>query len=174
MNTRYHTVFKIMLVIGMLIALFLIYEHFSPSASKYCTFGESFDCGIVNKSVYANVDGIFYFLVMDLGLPVPLIDISSLGIFFDLLTSNAFLGFVTLAFLYCLLLLHERRKGWLFIKDYQVLWWIRGITGFGVLYGAYLFAIQHYILQTYCIACLALDVVLVLCLGLAWMMGEQK
>jgi uncharacterized membrane protein len=53
-------ILNVLLVIGMLLSLFLVYEHFSPAASKFCTFGESLDCGIVNKSPYANLDGISY------------------------------------------------------------------------------------------------------------------
>ena len=84
-------IFNVVLIIGMLISLFLVYEHFSPSASKFCTFGNSFNCGIVNKSPYANLDGLSYLLTIDFKLNLPMITISDINPFFDLITSNAFL-----------------------------------------------------------------------------------
>src|SRR3989344_2808480 len=91
-NKRIFVWFQIVLVIGMLISLFLVYEHFTPTASKFCSFGKGFDCGIVNKSPYANIDGISYLLTIDFGLDLPLINISGINLFFDFITSNAFLG----------------------------------------------------------------------------------
>jgi uncharacterized membrane protein len=93
-------------------------------------------------------------------LPLPLIDVSSKNVVLDLLTSNAFLGFLTLLFV---MVLNKRYKKdkifWILKKDN--IKWIRVIMVFGVLYGSYLFIIQHYLLQTYCIFCLALDFLLV-------------
>lgn len=159
---------KILLIIGMLISLFLLYEHFTPSASKFCTFGSNFDCGIVNKSPYANVDGLSYLLTIDLGMNLPIVDIAGINPFFDLISSNAFLGFLTLAFLFLLIRMKEEKMGFWFIKKNQVKPWIKGITLFGVVYGFYLFLVQHFILKTYCIFCLGLDFVLITLFILAW------
>ncbi len=158
----------IVLIVGMLISLFLLYEHFSPSASKFCTFGEGFDCGIVNKSPYANLDGISYLLTIDMKLPLPLIDISGVNGFFDFITANAFLGFLVLLFMLFLLKAQKEGKDFLWIKKGEALNWMFGISIFGVLYGFYLFLIQHFVLQTYCIFCLALDAALLLNLILVW------
>ena len=162
------------LVIGMLISLFLVYEHFSPSASKFCTFGDSFDCGIVNKSPYANLDGIFYLLTIDLGIsfPVWLMTISDINLFLDLITSNAFLGFLTLLLLFFLTKANYKNKKFLFIKKNKVSACMHGITIFGVIYGFYLFLIQHFILKTYCIFCLALDLILVTLLITTWLIKK--
>ena len=83
MNSR--KLLNVVLVIGMLISLFLVYEHFSPSASKFCTLGANLDCGIVNKSPYANLDGLSYLLTIDYGLPLPLIDISGINLLYNYL-----------------------------------------------------------------------------------------
>src|SRR3990167_6938870 len=128
---------KIVLIIGMLISLFLLYEHFSPSASKFCTFGDSFDCGIVNKSPYANLDGISYLLTIDFNLPLPLIDISGINWFFDFITANAFLGFITLLFILLLNLKHKKNK-FMFVSKGDNLKWIRRILIFSLVYGFYL------------------------------------
>lgn len=152
---------NIFLILGMLIALFLVYEHFSESASEFCSFGASLDCGIVNKSPYANLDGISYLLTIDFGLNLPFIDIAGISPFLDFLTSNAFLGFVTLLFMFFLARANYKKEDFLFIKRDKTIHWMLGIAVFGVAYGFYLFLIQHYILKTYCIFCLALDVTLI-------------
>ena len=151
---------RLFLIIGMLISLFLIYEHFSESASKYCTFGANFDCGIVNKGPFANVDGLSYLLTIEWGLPIPLVDIASQHVVLDILTSNAFLGLLTLLFVFLLTNAFKKGKGLWWIKKNKVLSWIRAILLFGVAYGLYLMFIMHSILKTWCIVCLGLDVVL--------------
>lgn len=147
----------------MLISVFLIYEHFSLTASKFCTFGNNLDCGIVNKSPYANLDGISYLLTIDFNLPLPLINISGINLFFDFITTNAFLGFLTLLFV-LLLNLNYKKSKFLFILKGRNVKWIRGVLIFGVIYGFYLFLIQHFILKTYCIFCLALDLIIIISL----------
>ncbi len=161
-------IFNVVLIIGMLISLFLVYEHFSPSASKFCTFGNSFNCGIVNKSPYANLDGLSYLLTIDFKLNLPMITISDINPFFDLITSNAFLGFLTLLFLLFLARANYKNNKFLFIDKESTRKWLKGITLFGVIYGFYLFLIQHFILKTYCIFCIALDIVLILLLIIVW------
>ncbi|MEK6854588.1 MAG: vitamin K epoxide reductase family protein [Nanoarchaeota archaeon] len=156
-----------LLTAGMLISLFLLYEHFSVSAGKFCKFGENFDCGIVNKSPYANLDGISYLLSVDFGLPLPFMDISSKSLILDLLTSNAFLGFLTLLFMLFLVNAKHSNKNFLWIKANKTRKWLLGVSVFSVSYGFYLFLVQHFILRTYCIFCLILDVILICVLFLA-------
>ncbi|MEK6792672.1 MAG: vitamin K epoxide reductase family protein [Nanoarchaeota archaeon] len=157
---------SITLIIGMLISLFLLYEHFSPSASKFCTFGKHFDCGIVNKSPYANIDGIFYLLTIDFNLNLPLINVSNINWFFDLITANAFLGFLTLLFLFILNKNPNKKVLWIKPRDNRK--WVISILIFGVIYGVgYLFAIQHFVLYTYCLFCLLLDIAIITSLILA-------
>ena len=166
-------ILNVLLIIGMCVSLFLIYEHFSPSASKFCTFGAKLDCGIVNKSPYANLDGLSYLLTIDYELPIPLIDISGINWFFDILTSNAFLGFLTLVLILALNTRYKKRA-LLFITPEVNKIWVRGILVFGVLYGLYLFYIQHSILRTYCIFCLSLDIILLSSLILSWNIDNGK
>ncbi|MEK6909354.1 MAG: vitamin K epoxide reductase family protein [Nanoarchaeota archaeon] len=151
------------LVFGILISSFLIYEHFSATASKFCSFGNNLDCGIVNKSPYANLDGISYLLTIDFNLPIPLVDISGINLFFDFITTNAFLGLLTLFFVLMLNLNYKKDK-FLFVWKEDNVKWIRGVMLFGMVYGFYLFLIQHFILKTYCIFCLALDLMILLSL----------
>ncbi len=161
-------------IAGMLVSLFLTYEHFSPEASKWCTFGSSFDCGIVNKSPYANLDGFSYLLTVDFGWNISLINLTQYGFVADLLTSNAFLGFLTLLFLFLLLKAYQRDKRFLWVRPNKALAWMQGILIFGVVYGSYLFLIQHFLLKTYCLFCLALDVVLIASLTIVWRLHHDR
>ncbi|MDP1694300.1 MAG: vitamin K epoxide reductase family protein [Candidatus Woesearchaeota archaeon] len=169
-----HKGLYVLFILGMLVSLFLTYEHFSPSASKFCTFGSSFDCGIVNKSPYATLDGISYLMTIDFGWNIPLINLTQYGPVVELLVSNAFLGFLTLIFLFLLLRAYQHTKGFLWIPANKTLSWMQGILIFGVLYGFYLFLIQHFLLQTYCIFCIVLDIVLIVSLIIVWRMNHGK
>ena len=164
---KYLTLFNVVIVIGLLISGFLVYEHFAESASEFCNIGEGFDCGIVNKSPYANIDGIFFLLVIEKGWSIPYINVSSINVFFDLLTSVAFLGFWTLVLLLSLSI-SNKKDDLLWITANKKEAWIKGITAFGLLFGAYLFLIQHLVLKTYCIFCLGLDAVLISLVIIAW------
>ena len=166
---------QILLVIGMLVSLFLVYEHFSTKQSKFCTFDDSpFDCGIVNKSPYASLDGISFLLTLDFGLPIPLVQIDEIHWILDLLTGNAFLGFLTLLFVFFLIRAKQKEKGLWWIKEAHVQRWIAWLLTFGVLYGAYLFFIQHYILKIYCLFCLILDLILITACIIAWTLGKSE
>lgn len=165
---------NVFLIFGMLVSSFLVYEKFSPTASKYCTFGESLDCGIVNKSPYANLDGFSYLLTMDFGLPLPLVDISGISPVFELLLSNAFLGFLTLLFVLIMLHMKYKNKDFFRIKNENILKWVKGILIFGVAYGFYLFLIQHFILKTYCLFCIILDFILISLLIIVWRIKDGE
>lgn len=175
-NNKSYRWLQVLFILGMLVSLFLTYEHFSPSASKFCTFGSSFDCGIVNKSPYATLDGISYLMTVDFGWNIPLINLTQYGSFVELLISNAFLGFLTLVFLFFLLRAYKQNKKCLWVSANKTLTWMRGILIFGVLYGFYLFLIQHFLLKTYCILCIVLDIVLIISLIIVWRMyhGNSK
>lgn len=153
------TALSILLILGMCASAFLLYEKFSPTASEFCTFGESFDCGIVNKSPYATLDGISYLLTIDYGLPIPLINIADKSPVLSLLLSNAFLGLLALLFILLLINAHAHKSTIFNIKNPLKI--AHYLLGFGVLYGIFLIYIQHSILKTWCIFCLSLDVILI-------------
>lgn len=50
---------------GVAVSSVSLYHHFGTSKTSFCTFGESFNCDIVNRSAYSTV----------LGVPVALIGI---------------------------------------------------------------------------------------------------
>jgi len=43
---------------GVLISSVSLYHHYGTSQSSFCDFGESFNCDIVNRSIYSMVFGI--------------------------------------------------------------------------------------------------------------------
>jgi uncharacterized membrane protein len=168
------TIVQVFLVIGMLVSLFLVYEHFSPTASKFCTFGNSLDCGIVNKSPYANLDGLSYLLTIDFGLNLPLINLSGSGFILNLLTSNAFLGFLMFVLLFFLLRAYKTRNNLLWIPHSRTLKWSRGLLIFSIIYGFYLFLIQHLVLKTYCIFCLSMDLIILISLIIVLKVKDER
>lgn len=163
MNDDNKTTFALffILAIGILASAYLLYQHLAPAGSTFCLGGEGFNCDAVNKSPYANLDGLAYLLTIDLGLPLPLIDISGKHIIFDVLTSNAFLGMMVLIAVLLMVLFHAKGKPLFGIAYAELLPTARWLLLAGVLYGAYLFAIQHFILKKYCFFCLVLDGVLI-------------
>lgn len=164
MKVNWRLILTVILIIGMLDSAFLVYEHYSPTASEFCSFGENIDCGIVNKSAYATLDGIFYLLVIDWGWNIPFFQPSSWHPIFEFLLSNAVLGFITLGIIIALLQVHKTGKDVWFIENKNIPNWIVGILGFGIIYGGYLVFIQHSILKTWCPFCLLLDVIMILAL----------
>lgn len=45
-------------VIGVVVSSVSLYHHYGTSATRYCDFGQNFNCDIVNRSVYSSVFGI--------------------------------------------------------------------------------------------------------------------
>ncbi|MCA9478549.1 MAG: vitamin K epoxide reductase family protein [Nanoarchaeota archaeon] len=149
---------QVILLIGMILSSLLIYEHFKTTASEFCQFGDALDCDVVNKSPYANLDGLSYMMVFDWYWNVPYINISNNNWFLDLITSNAFLGLLSLGLIFILTL--KKIRTFLFIRPERKLVWVRGLLIFGMIYGWYLVYVQHSLIRSYCIFCLGLDAVL--------------
>ena len=52
---------------GSIVSSVSLYHHFGTSQTKYCDFGESFNCDIVNRSTYSVIFGIPVALIGILG-----------------------------------------------------------------------------------------------------------
>lgn len=61
---------------GIAVSSVSLYHHYGTSKTTYCDFGESFNCDIVNRSVYSSV----------FGIPVALIGILGYGVLLALAT----------------------------------------------------------------------------------------
>lgn len=55
---KHYTALTVLNALAIPITIFLIYLHFKPEVSTLCTFGEKWDCDIVNKSIYARFLGV--------------------------------------------------------------------------------------------------------------------
>ena len=169
---NYLNYLRIALVIGMLLSSFLVYEHFKTESTEFCNFGAGLNCDVVNKSPYANLDGIFYLMTFEFHWNTVYLNISNSHWIPDLLTSNAFLGFLTLLFIY--FLTTKLKTGWKCIKTDKVISWIRGLLIFGVGYGFLLLLIQHFVIESYCIFCISLDIEMVVALVMSYKLKVKK
>jgi uncharacterized membrane protein len=61
---------------GVAISSVSLYHHYGTSPTSYCDFGESFNCDIVNRSVYSSV----------LGIPVALLGLAGYAALLALVT----------------------------------------------------------------------------------------
>lgn len=48
----------ILSIVGLAISSVSLVNHYSTSKSSYCSFGDNFNCDIVNRSIYSQVSGI--------------------------------------------------------------------------------------------------------------------
>ena len=65
LRRRLMVVVAIIALAGVAVSSFSLHHHFSKSKTSFCDIGESFNCDLVNRSVYSTV----------LGVPVALIGI---------------------------------------------------------------------------------------------------
>jgi len=64
-SRRILTLISLLAIAGAVVSSLSLYHHYGTSKSAYCDFGASFNCDIVNRSIYSVV----------LGVPVALIGI---------------------------------------------------------------------------------------------------
>jgi uncharacterized membrane protein len=57
-NRKVYTAIAVLGLAGIIVSSVSLYHHFGTTATKYCDFGESFNCDIVNRSIYSTVFGI--------------------------------------------------------------------------------------------------------------------
>lgn len=145
--------FMILAVLGVIVSGFLLYEHYSETGTEFCKFGKNFDCNIVNKSPYANLDGIFYMLVIDfkVNMPIPNIPIPVAG-----------MGLLMILLLMWAMYNVYYNKISLKVSPEKYLKVIRYSLLTSLLFAAYLVFVEVRLLKRYCIFCIALDVILVL------------
>jgi len=63
--------------IGIILSAVSLYNHYKPTPTEYCDFGETFNCDVVNKSAYSHFG------------PVPVAGIGLAGYVFLLMLSRA-------------------------------------------------------------------------------------
>ena len=65
LHRRLMAVVAVIALAGVAVSSFSLYHHFSKSKTSFCDIGESFNCDVVNRSVYSTI----------LGVPVALVGI---------------------------------------------------------------------------------------------------
>ncbi len=141
---------RIVAILAIIVSGVLVNAHYKEDPSKFCVFGDKFDCDIVNQSPYANLDGVFYFISSDLGIPFPEfylpIPVSIISILmFSLVIGLTFKPKIKI------------------LKTLMVL---------SILFSIYLIYIEAFILLTYCIYCIILDLLIITETILIWRLKE--
>lgn len=76
MSDRLGWVITFLTLIGIVLSAVSVYNHYKPTPTEYCDFGDTFNCDAVNKSVYSHYG------------PVPVAAIGMVGYVFLLLLSR--------------------------------------------------------------------------------------
>jgi uncharacterized membrane protein len=76
-SDRLGWVITVIAAIGIVLSAVSLYNHYKPTPTEYCDFGETFNCDVVNKSAYSHFG------------KIPVAGIGVLGYIFLLLLSRA-------------------------------------------------------------------------------------
>jgi uncharacterized membrane protein len=76
-SDRLGWVITVIAAIGIVLSAVSLYNHYKPTPTEYCDFGETFNCDVVNKSAYSHFG------------KIPVAGIGVLGYVFLLLLSRA-------------------------------------------------------------------------------------
>ena len=66
-SRRFFLAIAILSVLGIAISSVSLYHHYDKSESSFCDFGGSFNCDIVNRSIYSTLFGVPVALIGILG-----------------------------------------------------------------------------------------------------------
>lgn len=140
MNLTKYTKWLVLLsFLGAIISLYLTYLHFEPQASTICNLGEAFDCDKVNKSVYSQI----------FGIPVAIL---GSGYYIGMLIFSA--AFSWKNKLFSKLDLKDLFRGILLINL------------IGVAFTLYLTYQEAFVINAYCIFCVAQQIVILIMSGI--------
>jgi len=138
-------------VLAILIFAYLLYIHYKPAGSKFCNFGEGFNCDIVNKSIYSEIAGI----------PVSLLGVLT------------FIGVLILSILS--LNNYKKKVSYYFVVNYEfmikTIFWI---SAAGLLFALYLVYIEAFVLYSFCIFCLIGDILIITTLITSYLLMQKK
>ncbi len=121
-------------IIGLILAGYLVYEHYAGTGQSFCDINARFNCGAVNQSQYA----VFF------GVPVAV-----LGLLYYLLL----LGYAAFA--------PALRRGLGLEEDLFALLPV-GLALLGLIFTAYLTSIEAFALHVFCPLCLGSAAVVVI------------
>ena len=156
---------KVLSVLAIIVSAYLAYQHYEVEDSDFCVFGASFDCNIVNKSPYANVDGLLYFLVFDMEMDIPYVQIP---------IPNAILSIVFFLFLFFAARSLQHKKPLFGMQARSLIKLMKTLLYLSLAYAIYLVYIEAFILLSYCVFCITLDVIIVLALFITIKLSHHK
>lgn len=137
-------------ILAIMVFSYLLYIHYKPSESKFCNFGEGFNCDIVNKSIYSEIAGI----------PV------------SLLGALTFIGVLILSILS--LRNYKKKFSYYFVLDSgsmtRIIFWISIVS---LLFALYLVYIEAFVLYSFCIFCLIGDILIITTLVTSYMLMQK-
>jgi uncharacterized membrane protein len=137
--------------LAMLVTAYLTYMHFDPGASSFCTINETLNCDIVNQSPWS---------IVDLGfVEIPV----------------AIMGFVTYLILFVVPI--GLIKKWNYQKIHKwlrpgiVLKLLKWLSIVGFVFSLYLTYIEAFVLQAWCLLCVAQQILIFVIMVLFLVMG---
>jgi len=138
-------------ILAILVFSYLLYLHYEPTESEFCNFGESFNCDIVNKSIYSEI----------MGIPISLLGaLTFIGVL--ILSSLSLNDFKT-------------NVSSLMINSELMIKLIFWISVIGLLFALYLVYIEAFVLYSFCIFCLIGDILIITTLIISYLlMGGGK
>ena len=143
----------IICMLGIVTSAYLIKIHYSTSSSAFCNFSQSVNCDIVNKSDYSLFPPAF-------GIPVAILGLA---------------GF--LAAILLLMLIRKQQSLSFFDERItprqlsNILFYLFLIS---LVFAAYLLYIEAFILYSFCILCLLLDLLIVAALILSHQLKNSR
>jgi uncharacterized membrane protein len=158
MNKKLFILMVLVSVFGLLDSAYLTYIHYYETDHKICELVGNFECDIVNKSIYAEVDGVLSMFGIHVNLPIPLsvlgglFFLALLGIQTSLYLKKPFFGYSI-----------EERKNMLFL-----------LSILGMCFGLFLIYIQAIVLRAWCLFCLILDIILFSTLILSFIVKKSR
>ena len=137
-------------ILAMIVFSYLLYLHYKPTESKFCNFGEGFNCDIVNKSIYSEIAGIPVALLGALTFIVVLIlSIPSLKDYKRKFSNNFILNSGSMI---------------------RIIFWI-SVASF--LFALYLVYIEAFVLYSFCIFCLIGDILIIITLITSYLLMQK-
>lgn len=150
-----HKTLYIASLLAVIVSIILIYQHYNPEESKFCNFGASFSCDIVNKGEYSTIDGEINLLLSmifggyySLYLPIP----------------NSIISFFIMLFIMGAAKRLYKNKKYFGMGEKKLIKLIKLLLVLSALYALFLVYIEAAIIQSWCIFCLALDALILIML----------
>lgn len=146
-----YKIIKVTAMLAVLISLFLLYQHYAKESSRFCNFGKSFSCDIVNKGEYSTVDG-----VANLALSL----VFGANFYLNIPIPNSLISVMVFGFMFFVAHNLQKKKSFLGMREGALLKAMQGIMVASILYALFLIYIEAAVLYSWCLFCLALDAVM--------------